>query len=193
MKQFYLFVFCLWVMPGLSLPLHAQNGKDDSAPKAMKKSLAPYVGSPMNVVERMLELCEVDAKKIVYDLGCGDGRIVVTAAKKYQARAVGLELSPKLAQLATDKVVEAGVQHKVRVLQADIMDVSLAEADVVTLYLLSEANELLKPKLEQELRPGTCVVSHDFRIKGWQPVVVEAVKVYNRPHSIYVYKVKAQR
>lgn len=161
--------------------------------KDMKKSLAPYVTSPMNVVERMLELCGVDRTKVVYDLGCGDGRILVTAAKNYNARAVGVELSPKWAQVATDKVVEAGVQDRVRVLQQDMMEASLSEADIVTLYLISEGNSILRPKLEKELKPGACVVSHDFEIEGWKPATVETIKGYRRPHSIYVYRVGARR
>jgi SAM-dependent methyltransferase len=161
--------------------------------KLIKKRLAPYVSSPMNVVERMLELCGVNRNKVVYDLGCGDGRILVTAAKTYNARAVGLELSPKWAQVATDKVVEAGVQDRVRVLQTDMMEASLAEADIVTMYLVSDANSILRPKLEKELRPGACVVSHDFEIEGWKPATVETIKGYQRSHSIFVYKMDARR
>ncbi len=173
--------------------LSGQNRPDKPSKAEMKKSLAPYVSSPQSVVERMLELCGVNEKKIVYDLGCGDGRILVTAAKNYRARAVGIEISPKWAQVATDNVVEAGVQGRVRVLQLDMMEANLAEADIVTLYLISEANAILRPKLEKELRPGACVVSHDFEIDGWKPSTVETIKVFQRPHSIYVYKVGTRR
>lgn len=169
------------------VPAHAQRAQD------MKKSLAPYVTSPHNVVERMLELCGVDGSKVVYDLGCGDGRILVAAAKKHGAHAVGVELSPKWAQVATDSAVEAGVQDKVRVLQQDMMDADLSNADVVTLYLISEANLRLRPKLEKELRPGACVVSHDFEIEGWKPRKVEKIMVYQRTHSIYVYRISAKK
>lgn len=160
---------------------------------SMKKSLAPYVSSPHNVVERMLELCGVSESKVVYDLGCGDGRILVAAAKNHNAHAVGVELSPKWAQVATDAAVEAGVQDRVRVLQQDMMEADLSQADIVTLYLISEANEILRPKLEKELKPGACVVSHDFEIDGWKPRKVEKIMVYQRPHSIYVYKVSAKK
>ncbi|MCW5963931.1 MAG: class I SAM-dependent methyltransferase [Bryobacterales bacterium] len=176
-----------------AVPLLPGQEQGSRSKAEMKKSLAPYVSSPMNVVERMLELCGVAEDKVVYDLGCGDGRILVTAAKNYRARAVGVELSPKWAQVATDKVVEAGVQDRVRVLQLDMMDANLSEADIVTLYLISEANTILRPKLEKELRPGSCVVSHDFEIDGWKPSKVETIKVFQRPHSIYVYKVGARR
>ncbi|MDZ7639004.1 MAG: class I SAM-dependent methyltransferase [Bryobacterales bacterium] len=168
-------------------PAQAQKKQD------MKKSVAPYVSSPHNVVERMLELCGVSESKVVYDLGCGDGRILVAAAKKHGAHAVGVELSPKWAQVATDAAVEAGVQDKVRVLQQDMMEADLSNADVVTLYLISEANLILRPKLEKELRPGACVVSHDFEIEGWKPRKVEKIMVYQRPHSIYVYQVAAKK
>lgn len=170
-----------------AVPLHAQRSQD------VKKSLAPYVSSPHNVVERMLELCNADEKKLVYDLGCGDGRILVAAAKKHGAHAVGVELSAKWAQVATDAAVEAGVQDKVRVLQQDMMEADLRPADIVTLYLISEANDILRPKLEKELRPGACVVSHDFEIEGWKPRKVEKIMVYHRPHSIYVYRVAAKK
>ncbi|MCU0228617.1 MAG: class I SAM-dependent methyltransferase [Bryobacterales bacterium] len=189
-------LFILTALAGIFVatpPIFAQSNDDAQKKQALKKSLAPYVSSPMNVVERMLELCEVGANKVVYDLGCGDGRILVSAAKTYKARAVGVELSPKWAQLATDKVVEAGVQHRVRVLQQDMLEADLAEADIVTLYLISEANTLLRPKLEKELRPGACVVSHDFEIKGWKPASVETIKVFQRPHMLYVYKVGVRR
>ena len=168
-------------------PACSQHGQD------MKKSLAPYVTSPHNVVERMLELCGVDGSKTVYDLGCGDGRILVAAAKKHGAHAVGVELSPKWAQVATDSAVAAGVQDRVRVLQQDMMDADLSGADVVTLYLISEANLRLRPKLEKELRPGACVVSHDFEIEGWKPRKVEKIMVYQRTHSIYVYRISAKK
>ncbi len=177
-----------------SSPLVSGQSRGGSSSKdAMKKSLAPYVSSPMSVVERMLELCSVAEDKVVYDLGCGDGRILVTAAKNYKARAVGVELSPKWAQVATDKVVEAGMQHRVRVLQQDMMEANLAEADIVTLYLISDANTVLRPKLEKELRPGACVVSHDFEIDGWKPTAVETIKVFQRPHMLYVYKMSGRR
>jgi SAM-dependent methyltransferase len=168
-------------------PTYAQRKQD------MKKSVAPYVTSPHNVVERMLELCGVNASKVVYDLGCGDGRILIAAAKKHGAHAVGVELSPKWAQVATDSAVAAGVQDKVRVLQQDMMEADLSGADVVTLYLISEANLMLRPKLEKELHPGACVVSHDFEIEGWKPRKVEKIMVYQRPHSIYVYQVSAKK
>lgn len=169
------------------VPAHAQRNQE------MKKSLAPYVTSPHNVVERMLELCGVNDSKVVYDLGCGDGRILIAAAKKHGAHAVGVELSPKWAQVATDSAVAAGVQDKVRVLQQDMMEADLSGADVVTLYLISEANLRLRPKLEKELHPGACVVSHDFEIEGWKPRKVEKIMVYQRTHSIYVYKVSAKK
>lgn len=182
-------VVCLCLGPGLL----AQSGSGSPSKPEMKKSMAPYVTSPMSVVERMLELCGADRSKVVYDLGCGDGRILVTAAQKYDARAVGVELSPKWAQLATDKVVEAGMQHRVRVLQQDMMEADLTEADIVTLYLITEANKILRPKMERELKAGACVVSHDFEIDGWKPSKVETIKVYHRPHVIYVYKVASRR
>lgn len=155
--------------------------------KFREDSLAPFVPSPQAVVERMLELAEIKAGETVYDLGCGDGRILITAARKYKARGVGIELSPELVQQAQRRVRELGLENQIRIVEGNLLDADLHGADVVTLYLLTSSNEQLKPKLEASLRRGARVVSHDFVIPGWQPARIEKVQVGRRIHTIYLY------
>ena len=159
-------------------PLLAQPGAE---------RLAPFVPSPQVVVERMLELADLKPGETVYDLGCGDGRIVIAAAREFRAKGVGVELSPELAKQAQDQVLRLGLKNRVRIIQGNLFDIDLRPADVVTLYLLTSTNDLLRPVLERNLRPGARVVSHDFAIRGWKPLRVEKVLSYNRYHKIYVY------
>jgi len=127
--------------------------------------------TPVDVADRMLELAEVTGKDVVYDLGSGDGRIVIAAAKLYGARAVGIERSPALVKLAQAKAVEEGVASLVRFEVGDILRANIRPATVVTLFLSTEFNARLRPLLEQQLKPGTRIVSHDHPIKGWEPAV----------------------
>jgi cyclopropane fatty-acyl-phospholipid synthase-like methyltransferase len=154
--------------------------------------LAPYVPSPAPVVEKMLEAAGLKAGETVYDLGCGDGRILITAAEKFKAKGVGIELSAKLAAEAQEKVRQRGLQNWIRILEGDLLEADLSGADVVTLYLLTSSNARLQPKLERTLKPGARVVSHDFAIRGWQPARVEKLAVANRIHTIYVYEAGKQ-
>jgi cyclopropane fatty-acyl-phospholipid synthase-like methyltransferase len=149
--------------------------------------LAPYVPSPQPVVERMLELADLKPYETVYDLGCGDGRILITAAREFQAKAVGVELSDKLVKQAQDQVNKMGLANRVTIIEGDLMKVDLRPADVVTVYLLTSANDQLKPAFERWLRRGARVVSHDFQIRGWRPERVEKVEATNRTHTIYMY------
>jgi len=152
--------------------------------------LAPYVPSPQPVVEKMLEAVALKPGEVVYDLGCGDGRILITAVQKFKAKGVGVELSPKLVAQAQEQVSKRGLQNWITIRQGDLLEADFSGADVVTLYLLTSLNARLQPKFEQTLKPGARVVSHDFAIRGWQPVRVEKVKVSNRTHTIYVYEIK---
>ncbi|HVZ32568.1 MAG TPA: methyltransferase domain-containing protein, partial [Polyangiaceae bacterium] len=167
------------VLPFALVPAAAQGVRAER--------LAPYVPSPQPVVERMLEAAELKPYETVYDLGCGDGRILITAAREFNAKAVGVELSDKLVRQAQDQVRKLGLQNRVTVIEGDLMKVDLKPADVVTVYLLTSANEGLKPAFEQSLRKGARVVSHDFQIRGWRPERVETVEASNRTHTIYVY------
>jgi SAM-dependent methyltransferase len=129
----------------------------------------PYVPTPEAVVDEMLEIAKVSVKDVVYDLGSGDGRIVIAAAKRFGARGVGIEINPDLVREATEDAGQAGVAHLVRFVEGDFFMADLREATVVTLYLLPEVNRQLLPKLLAELRPGTRIVSYKYDLGDWAP------------------------
>jgi len=153
--------------------------------------LAPYVSTPQNVVTEMLKAADIKPNEMVYDLGSGDGRVVITAAKEYGARAVGVEISPKEVAESRQKIADAKLEKRVRIVEADIMTVDLSEADVVTMYLLTSSNDLIRPNLEKYLKPGARVVSHDYPIRGWEPKRVHQVEALKRVHHLYVYEMPA--
>jgi SAM-dependent methyltransferase len=129
----------------------------------------PFVESPQPIVDKMLELAEVTEDDVVYDLGSGDGRIPIAAARDYGARGVGIEIKPRLVEKARQNAKEAGVDDRVAFRQGDLFEADISEATVVTLYLLPSVNAKLRPKLFRELAPGTRVVSHDFDMNEWDP------------------------
>ena len=149
----------------------------------------PFVSTPEHVARRMLELAKVGPNDVVYDLGAGDGRIVIMAAKEFGAKAVGVEIRKDLYEQILKKVKVDGLEGRVKVINGDFFQVDISEASVVTLYLLTSVNEKLKPKLERELKAGARVVSHDFEVPGWKPIHVENVKDYWCDHKIYVYEI----
>jgi SAM-dependent methyltransferase len=128
-----------------------------------------FVPTPNAVVDKMLEMARVTAKDVVYDLGCGDGRIVITAAQKYNARAVGIDIDPQRIAEATANATAAKVTDKVRFIEGDLFEADITPATVVTLYLLTRLNAKLQPKLLRDLKPGTRVVSHAFDMGDWKP------------------------
>jgi ubiquinone/menaquinone biosynthesis C-methylase UbiE len=152
------------------------------------RKLAPYVSSPISVVDKMLEAANLRSGETLYDLGCGDGRIVLAAAKGFGAKAVGVELSDALAKRARQQAESMGLQDQVRIVTGDMMAVDVSQANVVSLYLMTEANDTLRPKLERELKPGARVVSLEFKVRGWKPARVEKVELRNHPYTIYVYE-----
>jgi ubiquinone/menaquinone biosynthesis C-methylase UbiE len=154
-----------------------------------KESLAPYIPSPEVVVEKMLEAGRVKPGEMVYDLGSGDGRIVIMAAQKFRARAVGIELRADLCKMAEEHVKALGLQDRVKFIHANMMKVDLSPADVVTLYLLTSSNERIRPNLEKYLKPGARVVSNDFQIQGWKPAEVVRITAGGLLHNIYVYEI----
>ena len=146
-----------------------------------------YLPTPQPVVDAMLKLAAVTDRDVVYDLGCGDGRIPITAAQKYGARGVGIDIDPKRIQEANENAKAAGVTDKVRFLNQDLFTSDFSEASVVTLYLLPSLNEKLMPKLKKELRPGTRVVSHAFDMgTAWLPDTREEVE----GKSIYLWTIR---
>jgi SAM-dependent methyltransferase len=152
------------------------------------ENLAPFIPSPEPVVEQMLKLADLKPGETLYDLGCGDGRILFLAAQQFQAKAVGIELSSKLAREASIRAKELGLEDRVKVIEGNLLKTDISSADVVTLYLLRLSNEKLKPNLLKQLKAGARVVSHDFEIMGWKPQAVWKVTVHRRAHLIYLYK-----
>jgi protein-L-isoaspartate O-methyltransferase len=135
--------------------------------------LAPYTPTPMDVVERMLTLAGVGRRDVVYDLGCGDGRIVIAAARMFGARGVGIDIDPALVARAQADAKEAGVESLVTFRVQDAMTVDVSEATVVTLYLLAASNVKLRPVLTKMLRPSARIVAHNYPIGDWEPDVVD--------------------
>jgi SAM-dependent methyltransferase len=183
MRAFVFFAFVALLVFGGSSPALAQQrfGNPDV--------LAPDFPSPQSVIERMLEAAHLKPGELVYDLGSGDGRIVITAARKFKARAVGVELSGDLCKQAEARVKALGLADQVKIVHANLLKVDLKPADVVTIYLLTASNELLRPNLERDLRPGARVVSHDFEIRGWKPASIEKIEAEGRARTIYMYEI----
>ena len=162
-----------------------------SAAKEEGKKIAPYVPTPtpMAVVEKMLEVAGVTAEDVVYDLGSGDGRVVVLAAQKYGAKSVGVELDQGLARESTEKVQELKLESLVTIIEGDLLKTDLKPATVVTIYLMPAANDQLRPIFEKELSAGSRVVSHDWLIYGWEADREEAVQVNGATHFVYLFRV----
>jgi SAM-dependent methyltransferase len=146
-----------------------------------------FVPTPPAVVAAMLKAAKVGKNDIVYDLGSGDGRILITAAKMYGARGVGYDIDPDRVREATENAVKAGVDKQVRFVLGDLFEADLKEATVVTLYLLQSLNLKLRPKLFAELRPGTRIVSHDFDMGDWKPDQTVKLQVNGRDHTVYYW------
>lgn len=133
------------------------------------KKIVPFVPTPQDVVEKMLEVAQVKKDDVVYDLGSGDGRIVITAAKKYGARAVGFEIDPDLIKQSREAIRKEGLEHLAEIREQDILTVDVSAATVVTLYLLPDVNLMVRPNLLRQLKPGSRVVSHAFDMGDWKP------------------------
>ncbi|MGH9630500.1 MAG: SAM-dependent methyltransferase [Bryobacteraceae bacterium] len=157
------------------------------------ESLAPYVPSPQQIVDAMLGAAQVKSGELVYDLGCGDGRILITAAQRHKAKGVGIELSERLAKAAMAKVNQLRLDDQIQIIHGNLLEVDLAPADVVTIYLDTGSNDLLRPKLEKQLKTGARVVSHDFEVRGWKPASVDKIHVFNRHHTIYMYRMPPEK
>ena len=157
----------------------------------------PFVPTPIEVVDKMLELAEVKKGDVIYDLGSGDGRIVIRAAKKYGARAVGIEADATLLAKARAAAKAEGVRHLVEFRAEDALKADLSPATVITLYMLPWFNEAMKPSFKKYSKPGIRIVAHDFGIEGWEPE--KAVKLpepelknggHKHYHTLFLWRIK---
>lgn len=150
--------------------------------------VAPYVPTPLPVVMTMLELAQITGHDVVYDLGSGDGRIVIMAAQKFGAQAVGVELDEKLYKESSARIEALGLEKRATILHRNMFVTDIRPATVVTLFLWKDVNERLRPLLQRDLRPGARVVSHDFKIPGWTPTKVVNMTTENGvSHTLYLY------
>jgi SAM-dependent methyltransferase len=151
----------------------------------------PFVPTPEEVVETMLAMAEISENDVLYDLGCGDGRIVIKAAKKYNCRGVGIDLDPVRIRESQVNAQEAGVEDRVEFMQTDLFKADFSQATVVTLYLLTEVNRRIRPRLLRELNPGTRIVSHDFDMGEWAADKESFIEGDWDVHAVYFWKIPA--
>jgi cyclopropane fatty-acyl-phospholipid synthase-like methyltransferase len=156
------------------------------------QNLAPYIPSPEDVVDRMLSFAKVTKDDVVFDLGCGDGRIPIAAARKYGARGVGLDLDAKLIELAKSNAKAAGVDGLVQFHLQNVLEADVSSATVVTLYLLSSSNERLRPMLTRQLKPGARIVSHAFSMgRDWPADAIDQfVSARGDEVTLYLWRIK---
>jgi SAM-dependent methyltransferase len=172
----------------LALGLPAYSQQPDL--KDFRTNLAPTVGSPERAVDKMLEMASPKPGETLYDLGCGDGRILIAAAERYKVKGVGIEISRRLAETAAENVRKHRLQSEVKIIHGNFMETDLSPANVVTLYLATTANDTLRPNLELYLRPNARVVSYDYPIPGWKPVETSETEGHQGAvHIIYLYEV----
>jgi len=170
------------ISAGRPMPVQAQDSSYEN------KKIVPFVPTPQEVVDKMIELGGVKKGDTVYDLGSGDGRIVITAAKK-GARAVGFEIDGDLLKESRENIQKAGVQNSAEIRQQDILTVDLSPASVVTMYLLPDVNLKLRPNVLSQMKPGSRVVSHAFDMGDWKPDKTERVD----GRTIYLWIVPAKK
>ena len=180
-----LWVVALMLSLGVASQLRAQD--EAASDKPVKKDV-PYVPTPQPVVDRMLEMAAVTKDDVVYDLGCGDGRMVVTAAKKYGARGVGVDIDPQRIKESNENAKSAGVTDKVKFSIKDLFTMDFGEATVLTMYLLPDVNLKLRPKILSDMKPGSRIVSHSFDMDDWKPDGEDEVD----SSTIYFWIVPAQ-
>ena len=154
------------------------------------EKLAPYYPTPETIVDRMLQLSGLKAGEKMYDLGSGDGRIVILAAQKFHAEAVGIELDKDLCKLSLDKIRNLHLEKDAHIINGDLLKQNYSSADVVTVYLLPGFIDKVQPLLDQQLKKGARVVAHDFEFKNWTPDKVENIADdgEGRSHTLYLYR-----
>ena len=152
--------------------------------------LAPVYPTPQTIVERMLRMAGVEPGERVCDLGSGDGRIVITAARDFHANATGIEIDPKLYQESTAEIRKLGLTKTARIVKGDLRKQHYGSYDVITVFLLPESNDLIQPMLDKELHHGARVVSHDFEFKSWRPTRIETIDDdgSGKSHVLYLYQ-----
>lgn len=174
-----------------TVPVLAEQAPVTKRPDAPQ--LAPYVPTPQEVVERMLTLAGVTKADVVFDLGCGDGRIPITAARKYGARGVGVDIDPQRISEANANAKAAGVTHLVTFKLQDALKTDVTEASVVTLYLLSASNLKLRPILTRQLKPGARIVAHSFGMGDWTPEKADSfIDADGRSRMLFLYRADGQ-
>ena len=189
MKRTTCLAFGLFAVVLLAAGSFAHGGLFAVAPPRHQESLAPFVPTPQAVVERMLALAEVTSEDIVIDAGCGDGRMAITAAKKYGARAVGIDYDPERIRESKENAKKAGVENLVTFIQQDAMTADYSSATVVTLYLLTSSNLKLRPILTKQLKPGSRIVSHAFSMGDWEPLKTETFQDESSfSRTLYLWK-----
>lgn len=183
MKRILLFVLC-FALAGLALtPGYTQDKKPTREPDVI------YVPTPVDVVDKMFELADIRPGEVVYDLGCGDGRIPVMASKKFGVRSWGFDINPERVRESLENVKKNRVENLVTIKQQDIFELDLSKADVITLYLLPRLNVKLIPQLDK-LKPGCRIVSHDFNMEGVRPkreIRMRTTGENSREHSVYLW------
>ena len=174
--------------PRASTPAAGEEaGAGGTVAEAKGERVAPFVPTPMEIVDKMLEIAGVTSGDVVYDLGSGDGRIVLRAAERFKAKAVGVEIDPGLARESAEKAKDMKLDNLVTIIEGDLFQTDLKPATVITVYLLLSTNDRLRPVMEKDLRPGTRVVAHDIRIPGWEPTTEQEVTIGGGIHSVYLY------
>jgi protein-L-isoaspartate O-methyltransferase len=154
------------------------------------EKLAPYYPTPLTIVEKMLDLGGLKAGEKMFDLGSGDGRIVIMAAQKYQADATGVEMQDDLYRQSMQKIRALGLDKTARIIHGDIMKQDYSTADLITIYLLPVSNDKVRPLLEKQLKKGTRIVCHDFPVRDWTPVKEVSIEDdgEGRSHTLYLYR-----
>ena len=154
------------------------------------EKLAPYYPTPETIVQKMLQLGALKAGEKMFDLGSGDGRIVIMAAEKFHANAVGIELDKDLYRQSTDKIQSLRLQKTAKIVNGDVLQQDYSSADLITVYLLPLSNDKVRPVLDKQLKKGTRIVSHDFEFKDWRPEKVETIEDdgEGRSHTLYLYR-----
>jgi tRNA1(Val) A37 N6-methylase TrmN6 len=155
-----------------------------------QEKLAPYYPTPETIVVKMLELGDLKAGEKMFDLGSGDGRIVIAAAGKFHAEAIGVELDKDLCRQSLERIRKLGLEKEAQIINGDILKQDYSTADLVTVYLLPNSNDKVQPLLERQLKKGARVVAHDFEFRNWTPVKVEDIEDdgEGRSHTLFLYR-----